>query len=117
MAEHRGRARVPLPAEGAGKIAGSGKRFEFRVEDFSLDGLLLRVVKGSVPGIGDQIGLAIRAERLEDGPSRFTLTAVVKRHQKRRNRILCGVEIDSVKGTGVRETMNQTYLEQLFFKF
>jgi hypothetical protein len=117
MAELRGRARVPLIAEGAGKIAGSGKRFEFRVEDFSLDGLLLRVVKGTVPGIGDTVGLAIRAERMEDGPSRFTLTAMVKRHQKKRNRILCGVAVESVKGLGVRETMNQTYLEQFFAQF
>lgn len=117
MAENRGRDRVPLTGEGAGKIAGSGKRFEFRVLDFSIEGILLQVVKGTVPGIGEQVGLALRADRLDDAPTRFTLTATVKRHQKRRNRIFCGVEVVTVKGENAREAMNHAYLEQFFSRF
>jgi len=85
--------------------------------DFSIDGILLQVTKGTVPGIGERIGVSMRASRLDDAPSRFTFTALVKRHQKKRNRILCGVEVDGVKGQNVRESMNQIYLEQFFSQF
>jgi hypothetical protein len=114
MAEHRVRERVPLQGVGVGLIHSSGKRFAFRVENYSLGGMLLHMVRGTVPGIGEDVGLTIRAERLGESPSRFSVSARVMRHEKRKGRILCGVQILGAKGEGADDAMDHAYLEGYF---
>jgi len=114
MSEQRRRGRVPLPGVGWGIRASNGVKFEVRPVDYSIGGLLIEITKGEVPPAGERVGLTFRAERLDGPPSRFTVTAVVTRHEERDDQKLCGVKVIKVKGRGDLRTMDDTWLEQLF---
>ena len=114
MSEQRRRGRVPLPGVGWGIRASDGVKFEVRPVDYSITGLLIEIMQGEVPPIGERIGLTFRAERLDGPPSRFTVTAEVMRTETRKEQRLCGVKVINVKGKNDLRTMDDTWLEQLF---
>ena len=61
MARDRVRERLDLAGSGVGILADTGERFEFRMENFSVAGLLVTVTGGVPPGDGQRVGLSFMA--------------------------------------------------------
>ena len=114
MAEQRGRLRVRLDGMGGGMIVSSGKRFQFRAVNYSLNGLLIHIEKGTVPAKEEAVKITVRSEHKGEPPLRFTVSAIVKRHERRQGRILCGLELTGVQSRGDSTVMDHAYLEQYF---
>ena len=103
-----------MQAVGGGMIVSSGKRFQFEVANYSIKGLMVHVLKGTVPGIGEELKMTVRRERRGEPPARFTVTAQVVRLEKRKNRILCAIEVLDARDRQDATVMDHAYLEEYF---